>query len=386
MASGPYIQHHGAAVVAIGYSLVIVTLSFTATRLYTTLRRKQGFRVDDWIFLVANGVALAQSIIVDRAVHAGLGNHFSSLSPSSKDNFFKFTYIAQLLSIAAQYLAKVSVVLLIGRLDSKKSTQLKCHIVHALCFTWVLFSIFTISFQCGLPKPWTFNENRCAAGGKLYYLIILINIITDATIALFFLPVVWKLQMARDERITIMSVFASRLSVCGGSIGNMAVLGSYINSSDITWNAIGPTILNSVVMNLSIITAGIPSVHRFLGDLQTGQIGIRLNELEIEMSASGSRSKSRFRSGNDTNSKNSSKATSSFQSAPSLKLTPPNRGAVSTHISGSRDPKADAIYSSQRNEDDVAEDSSMSSLKRNVVFQTREVLVEYESNQHSGPS
>lgn len=386
MASGPYIQHHGAAVVAIGYSLVIVTLSFTAARLYTTLRRKQGFRVDDWIFLVANGVALAQSIIVDSAVHAGLGNHFSSLSPSSRDNFFKFMYIAQLLSIAAQYLAKVSVVLLIGRLDTKKSTQLNCHIVHAMCLTWVLFSIFTISFQCGLPKPWTFNENRCVAGGKLYYVIILINIITDATIALFFLPVVWKLQMARDGRITIMSVFASRLSVCGVSIGNMAVLGSYINSSDITWNAIGPTILNSVAMNLSIITAGIPSVHRFLGDLQTGRIGIRLNELEIEMSASGSRSKSRFRSRNDTYSKNSSKATSSSQSAPSLKLTPPNRGAVSTHISGSRDPEADAIYRSQRNEDDVAEDSSTSSLKRNVVFQTREVLVEYESNQHSGPS
>jgi hypothetical protein len=153
----------------------------------------------------------------------------------------------------------------------------------------------------------------------------------------------------------------------------------------VTGNAIGPTILNSVAMNLSIITAGIPSVHRFLGDLQTGRIGIRLNELEIEMSASGSRSKSRFRSRNDTNSKNSSKTTSSSQSAPSLKLTPPNR-AVSTHISGSRDPEADAIYSSQRNEDDVAEDSSMSSLKRNVVFQTREVLVEYESNQHSDPS
>ena len=54
MASGPYIQHHGAAVVAIGYSLVIVTLSFTVARLYTTLRRKQGFKVDDWTFLVAN--------------------------------------------------------------------------------------------------------------------------------------------------------------------------------------------------------------------------------------------------------------------------------------------------------------------------------------------
>lgn len=153
-----------------------------------------------------------------------------------------------------------------------------------------------------------------------------------------------------------------------------------------TGNAIGPTILDSVAMNLSIITAGMPSVHRFLGDLQTGRIGIRLNELEIEMSASGSRSKSRFRSKNDTYSKNSSKATSSSQSAPSLKLTPPNRGAVSTHISGSRDPEADAIYSSQRNGDDVAEDSSTSGLKRNVVFQTREVLVEYESNQHSDPS
>ncbi|OCL08144.1 hypothetical protein AOQ84DRAFT_377029 [Glonium stellatum] len=89
MTGAPYIQHHGAVVVAIGYSLVIVTLGFTLTRLYTTVRRKQGLRLDDWIFLVANTIALAQSIIVDRAVHAGLGNHFSSLSPSSQDSYFK---------------------------------------------------------------------------------------------------------------------------------------------------------------------------------------------------------------------------------------------------------------------------------------------------------
>ncbi|OCL08145.1 hypothetical protein AOQ84DRAFT_318887 [Glonium stellatum] len=292
-------------------------------------------------------------------------------------------YIAQLLSVAAQYFAKLSVVLLAGRLDSRKSTQLNCQILQALCLAWILFSLFTISFQCGLPKPWTFIRDRCAAEGNLYYVIIVGNIITDAIIALFFLPVIWKLQMARDERITIMSVFGSRLIVCGVSIGSIAILGSYLHSSDITWDAIVPTVLNSAVMNISIITAGIPSVHRFLGGLQTGQMGTRLNELEIEMSTSGSRSKLRFRSKNDPGLKNSFKATSS-QSTTSLKLTPSNRGVVSTYISGSRDPDSDAIYSKRRNDDDIAEDSSTSSLKRNVVFQTREVFVEYESNERSG--
>ncbi|KAJ9658833.1 hypothetical protein H2201_007614 [Coniosporium apollinis] len=387
--AGPYIDHHGAAVVAIGYSCIILTLGISVARFWTTIRRKRGFGLDDLTFFIANMVALAQSIVIDRAVQAGLGEHVNALSSSSKDNYFKFFYSAQLLSITAQAFAKHSMLLLIERLDSTTFTLRNCRIIHVLCLAWALFSLFAVAFQCGLPNPWVFDSVRCVAGGSLYYVIIVFNVITDAFIASFFLPVLWKLQMDRATRLTVTSIFAARFSVCAVAIGSAAVLPLYLRSSDRTWDAVVPSILNQVVMNLSIITAGIPSVHRFLADLQTGQLGSRLPEHDIELSNSRSKfsgSSSRFgRSKADQSLRSSSKPTSSLSDRGSLKLIPPNLGTASAHISTSRGAEkkrtnSGCIPMNRRTEESLPDDSSTSSLRKNGVFQTREVFVEYEYN------
>jgi hypothetical protein len=53
-----------------------------------------------------------------------------------------------------------------------------------------------------------------------------------------------------------------------------------------------------LVMNLSILAAAAPSLHRFLGELQTNRLGITLHETHYELSHSsrgyGNRSKSSF--------------------------------------------------------------------------------------------
>ncbi|XTI82102.1 hypothetical protein V2W45_1351007 [Cenococcum geophilum] len=61
---------------------------------------------------------------------------------------FKFDYIAQLLAIAAQGLAKVTSARVVARLDSSPSTQRKCQILVVLNIAWMLFGLFTTTFQC----------------------------------------------------------------------------------------------------------------------------------------------------------------------------------------------------------------------------------------------
>ncbi|KAF2503218.1 hypothetical protein BU16DRAFT_588866 [Lophium mytilinum] len=349
--------HHkpGAGVVAVSYSLIITTLAFAIARFYTTFRRRQGFKLGDWLFLFANIIGLAQSIVLDRAVQNGLGHHIRELSPPQVDAYFKG-------------LSKASVVILIGKLDNNKKTRQQCYIIHGLTVFWILFSVFTVAFQCGFPSPWVFSKSKCTAGGNLYYIVIVLNIITDAIISTFFLPVVWKLQMSKRERTNVSTIFASRLSVCAASIGECVVLGPYLNSTDFTFEAVPPAILAIVVMNLSILTAGIPNVHRFLADLQTGQMGTRLTEDQIESSGAGSRQRSYF-------SRSGGKISKSSNSGHSLKLTPITRGAVTTTCTTNEETERHG-----RERDEVDEDGSTSSLKRNVVMQTREISVDYESN------
>jgi hypothetical protein len=49
-------------------------------------------------------------------------------------------------------------------------------------------------------------------------------------------------------------------------------------------------------MNLSIITAAIPSLHRFLGELQTNRLGAQIHDTQYELSqGSANRSKGRWK-------------------------------------------------------------------------------------------
>jgi len=76
---------------------------------------------------------------------------------------------------------------------------------------WVLFAFLVTALQCGPVNPWIFNQDRCAAGGNLNYVIIAFNLITDAILAVFFIPQILRLQMSRTLHLGVSTLFAARL-------------------------------------------------------------------------------------------------------------------------------------------------------------------------------
>lgn len=102
-------------------------------------------------------------------------------------------------------------VFLIKRLDSQVSTYRSCRIITAAVLIWTVFSVFTIAFQCGLPQPWIFLLDKCAANGRLWYVILALDAATDVVLATFFLPVIWRLQMEHSIRSTVTLLFAARI-------------------------------------------------------------------------------------------------------------------------------------------------------------------------------
>lgn len=161
---------------------------------------------------------------------------------------------------------------------------------------------------------------------------------------------------------------------------------------------------------MSVTTAGILSVRRFLSDLQTGKLGMILNDREIEMTAAQrSATKSRNDSGNKSSnnsgffgrskksrtddSKSQTRSNGSvLASNNNMRLRPDDVARYTTHVIGGSSTGVGVVNDREgrsrnppsgdttKSDDDISDDKSTSSLRKNGVYQRRdfEMHVEYD--------
>ena len=118
-------------------------------------------------------------------------------------------FTGQYLGIVAMACAKTSTVLFSHGIVPHESRRY--YAMLSIIGTWVLFSILAVSFQCQLPRPWVFVPSKCSTHGDLQYPIIIGNLLTDALLAIWILPTIWKLLMDLGKRVIVMVLFGARL-------------------------------------------------------------------------------------------------------------------------------------------------------------------------------
>ncbi|KAI9706511.1 MAG: hypothetical protein M1836_003517 [Candelina mexicana] len=110
------------------------------------------------------------------------------------------------------------------------------------------------------------------------------NVLTEVAIIVLPILMMWTVQVPRSKRVEVMLLFGVRILVCAAIISHLAFLTNYFKSSDQTWANVNPTIALQFVMHLSVITACIPSLKRFLSDLQTGHMNTKISDSHLELS------------------------------------------------------------------------------------------------------
>ncbi|KAG9229524.1 hypothetical protein BJ875DRAFT_192971 [Amylocarpus encephaloides] len=288
-------DHGGAAVVA-ALCTIIVSLAVSGIRGVVAARQRVGFRGDDGTFYVACFLGVSCSICVYRAVLVGLGRRMNSVSVEDLSAFYKLVYAAQLLGILSMSFSKVSVVMLLKRIAQSASSRFNFCLV--IVIIWGTFSTFAIAFQCQLPKPWVFIPSQCSTQGYLQYVVIALNITTDVILGTAILPTIWRLNVSRNTRVTVMILFGLRLIVSLLAIGELVAVARIIKNTDQTRGNLPRLIWLMLVTHASVITATIPRTHSFWASLQTGKASTAITDQEYELSnspftskASGSRQK-----------------------------------------------------------------------------------------------
>ncbi|KEY80577.1 integral membrane protein [Aspergillus fumigatus] len=219
---------------------LIVVLAKIASMLYLK-RSVPSVDIPIWICLI---VAFDQSILIQIAVNRGMGKHRSEVPSDSLDAYNKLNYAAELLLLLVLALSKVSTGNLIRSISPSKSILRWGFMVQIGLGVWTLLALFGTAFQCRAPY-WEYSPSRCIGKGAVVYPIMVLNMALDAALVVLPIVMLWNVQMPLVQRLKVSSAFASR---------------------------------SLAMMNISVITACIPSLYRVITSLALGMNTVHMPE------------------------------------------------------------------------------------------------------------
>ncbi|KAK7954158.1 hypothetical protein PG996_015043 [Apiospora saccharicola] len=289
-------DNHAAYVVV--PSLIFFAYAVLAVIAKNVLRFKwTTVKLHDIVLIVSTLLLIAQTACVVLSCDSGLGSHLDSLSKEQVRRFNQLTFAADLLSLLAQASAKISVSLLISVISNQAypwSHKLTVHGInqnHLFDANRFLFGLIVVcsiagvlglSVQCGLgalTAPYSAASlGHCSWGGEVWMFNAVAGIITDLGLCVLPIAMMWKVQTRSTVKATVTILFGSRilvplLALPGIMLGPQVTNGS---DTDITWLAVNPTVWHQVSINMSVLTACIPSLKSFIDSLTGYTSGIRI--------------------------------------------------------------------------------------------------------------
>ena len=140
----------------------------------------------------------------------------------------------QISGIITLALAKLSLVVLLQRIALERVGPQAVRWLFSTVAVYTLLSLLLVFFQCYPSQPWILTPNKCSTHGNAYFPITCSNMLTDAVLALWIVPVIWSLQMEAHAKSIVYWLFGSRLLICVADIVRMAVIHKALQSEDHT--------------------------------------------------------------------------------------------------------------------------------------------------------
>ncbi|KAL4868414.1 hypothetical protein BDV12DRAFT_169694 [Aspergillus spectabilis] len=263
-------DNRGPIITLVSVSLLIVAIIFVLAKFGSAFyfkQRRTAVNTPIWVALI---LAVSQVVVLQKAVDHGLGRHRVQLSESDIQAWSKFAFAAHILLIIVLSLSKMSTILLIWKLTPSGSLRRSCAIIAGIVAGWTIFAVLSIAFQCTLPEPWLYSPERCAGEGALFYPIAVFNILTEIVLVVQPFIMMRGVQMAWRKRVKILCSFSTRLCVVGLGIVHLALLPSFVHSTDLSWTMVDWQIIGQTMMLTTVVIACVPTLYHIFAGLHSG--------------------------------------------------------------------------------------------------------------------
>lgn len=249
-------------VVVTNYTTMSVATVVILARFGLSKYWRRSYGLDDLLLFIALVAGVCESITLEHAVRRGLGTYIRPGNSAKLNRLSELIYGADLLTLLAMLLAKLSIVRTVYRFASAAQlAKSKMMILQICVILWAVFSIPAIAFQCSMPMPWLYLPERCAGSGALWYPVLAFSVLTDAWLAFCTWPIISGLSLTQKQRQIVLALFGSRTLVCVMTIIQLALLAPALHSNNQPRSMPTPTILKSFVQNASLITTALPILY-----------------------------------------------------------------------------------------------------------------------------
>ncbi|CAE7027483.1 hypothetical protein P3342_005989 [Pyrenophora teres f. teres] len=262
------------------YTWACIVLLALVARFGQGYSHKVGFGRDDAAIVAGTIVYLGTTVCYQYAISGGLGKKEDDVTADDIAMFYQAMYAAALLGIVAMTLSKISSAFLIERVATQ--TRWPRMVLYGMIIAYAVFALFSVSFQCGLPK-WTTDSLECRQA-PIIIAAISFNMITDIALAFWLVPTLWKLSLDKEKVMSAGMLFGVRATVALASVGQIWAVVQVTTRHDPAHNAVDLVVFTQAVSGLSLIVASVPRIKRILGVSGSGILYPDIQQTEISLS------------------------------------------------------------------------------------------------------
>ncbi|KAI9829281.1 MAG: hypothetical protein M1826_005745 [Phylliscum demangeonii] len=247
-------ESRGATVLAVQVVLTAMATIATLARVMARRMSKAPLRADDYTL----GAALA-------SVHNGLGRHEYVVNRAALEDFSQGEYAFNVLYPACIMLVKISILLLYRALFVTRPFRITVLVVGGYVILLGIASVLVAIFKCkGVRDGWkTAGSGQCIDELTFFVATAALNLVADVVVLILPMPVVWRLQMLRKQKLALTAIFALGGCACGFAAIRLVLLAQLIpsrNATDVTWFLVDPANWSTIEPCVGIICACLPTI------------------------------------------------------------------------------------------------------------------------------
>ncbi|KAF3042759.1 hypothetical protein E8E12_010021 [Didymella heteroderae] len=252
--------------------LAFVTHAGIKLYVFRALRAESGFLLASLVFCIT------QSVVALVQCGYGFGKPSATLSSDDIQSSLKAEYAATILLFMSLGFSKLAIVAFVHNLTPSKFHRKINYGVGALACLWIMCAVLVAVFQCRVPRTWDRTTTHCADRFIWWSAISIFNIITEIAIVALELGITAQLQIARQRKASIMSLFACRVLVLTAAAIQLAYFHQEHNdpttNDDLMLGYWRSALCNQIVQCLAIVTTCLPYTKIFMEGFESGLLRV----------------------------------------------------------------------------------------------------------------
>ncbi|KAK3370433.1 hypothetical protein B0H63DRAFT_373813, partial [Podospora didyma] len=265
VAPGPD-ESHAALMLVPVITLLVISTSLMATRIYSRLRPVVNLGWDDAAAVVAAIASALQIAFLFAAIPHGLGRHMFYVSPADGLLSAKLIFISQFPWGWAVSCAKISIALLLLRFKTTTSWRVFLYLMIAL---QVVLALIANIFQLVQCKPISAQWDPMTPGAECWdpriaqkgvYVQGSLSVLSDVVLSLIPISFLKELQRPLREKLVLGFLMGLGVFTASAVVVKMTVVGNFGNTTDPLWDVVTLATWSIVEAQVGIIAMCVPTL------------------------------------------------------------------------------------------------------------------------------